>query len=211
MIEQRIIALDMEAFTNRMRRFELEEKVITLLNQLWDENCLKSSPRRTVQVNWEENGIEVTASDLRAPTFYFMNETKFWQRVRQPLKSMGTMVQGYNLQSEICHGTDQRTFKRVYYNLTVWRFKPILSASLRFHSHLSGGLRLRSYRAVAGNHKLSSRFSVFVCFCGGYSNRVKKLRRLNGNFILQRITFQTKSVRASLCVPGNVGRGGEVI
>ena len=41
--------------------------------------------------------------------------------------------------------------KRVYYSLAVWRFKPILSAGLRFHSYLSGGLRLRDYRAVAGN------------------------------------------------------------
>ena len=31
---------------------------------------------------------------------------------------------------------------------------------MRFHSHLSGGLRLRNYRAIAGNHKFSSRFSV---------------------------------------------------
>ena len=51
----------------------------------------------------------------------------------------------------------------VYYSLAVWRFKPILSAGLRFHSHLSGGLRLRNYRAVAGNHKFSLRFlRVFV-------------------------------------------------
>ena len=63
---------------------------------------------------------------------------------------------------------------RVYYSLAVWRFKPILSAGLRFHSHLSGGLRLKNYRSVAGNHKFSSRFSVFSCFCGDYSNRVKK-------------------------------------
>jgi len=39
-----------------------------------------------------------------------------------------------------------------------------LSAGLRFHSHLSGGLRLRNYRAVAGNHKFSSRFSVLRVF-----------------------------------------------
>ena len=65
---------------------------------------------------------------------------------------------------------------RVYYSVAVWRFKPIL----RFHSHLSGGLRSRNYRAVAGNHKFSSRFSVFACFYGGYSNRVKRLRRLSG-------------------------------
>ena len=76
------------------------------------------------------------------------------------------------------------TLKRVYYSLAVWRFKPILSAGLRFHSYLSGGLRLRDYRAVAGNQKFSSRFSVFACSCGGYSNRVKRLRRLSGNFVL---------------------------
>ena len=54
--------------------------------------------------------------------------------------------------------------KRVCYSLAVWRFKPILSAGLRFHSHLSDGLRLRNYRTVAGNLKFSSRFSVFACF-----------------------------------------------
>ena len=77
---------------------------------------------------------------------------------------------------------------------TRWRFKPILSASLRFHSHLSGGLRLRSYRAVAGNHKFSSRFSVFACFCGGYSNRVKRLRRLSSNFILPKASLFNKGL-----------------
>ena len=82
--------------------------------------------------------------------------------------------------------------KGVYYSLAVWRFKPILSAGLRFHSHLSGGLRLRNYRAVGGNHKFSSRFSVFACFCGGYSNRVKGLRRLSGNFVLLNLLTLTK-------------------
>ena len=38
-----------------------------------------------------------------------------------------------------------------------------MSAGLRFHSHLSGGLRLRNNHAVAGNHQFSSRFSVFAC------------------------------------------------
>ena len=33
-----IIALDMEALTNHMTHLELEDNVITLLNQLWDEN-----------------------------------------------------------------------------------------------------------------------------------------------------------------------------
>ena len=82
----------------------------------------------------------------------------------------------------------------VYYSLAVWRFKPILSAGLRFHSHLSGILRLRNYRVIAGNHKFSSRFSVFACFCGRYSNRVKRLRRLSGNFILLKASLFNKGL-----------------
>ena len=78
--------------------------------------------------------------------------------------------------------------------MAVWRFKPILSAGLRFHSHLSGGLRLRNHRSVAGNHKFSSRFSVFACFCGGYSNGVKRLRRLSGNIILFKTSLFNKGL-----------------
>ena len=100
---------------------------------------------------------------------------------------------------------------RVYYSLAVWRFKPIFSAGLRFHSHSSSGLPLRNYRAVAGNHKFSSRFSVFACFCDGYSNRVKRLRRLSGNFILLKASLFSKRLPFSVCVSGHVGRGGEVI
>ena len=105
--------------------------------------------------------------------------------------------------------------RRVYYSLAVWRFKPILSAGLRFHSHSFGGLRLRNYRAVAGNHKFSSRFSGFACFCGGYLNRVKRLRRLSGNFILLKtslfnkgLRFRVRLVRATLCFPSHVGGVG---
>ena len=83
---------------------------------------------------------------------------------------------------------------RVYYGLAVWRFKPILSAGLRFHSHLSDGLWLRNYRAVAGNHKFSSRCSVVTSFCGGYSNRVKRHRRLSGNFILFKASLFNKGL-----------------
>ena len=62
-----------------------------------------------------------------------------------------------------------------------------------------GGLRLRNYRAVAGNHKFSSRFSVFACFCGGYSNRVKRLRRLSGNFILLKASLFNKGLPFRAC------------
>ena len=73
--------------------------------------------------------------------------------------------------------------------IIVWRFGGLSQFWVPVHSHLSAGLRLRNYRAVAGNHKFSSRFSVFTCFCGGYSNRVKWLRRLSGNFILLKVSL----------------------
>ena len=90
-------------------------------------------------------------------------------------------------------------------SLGVWRFKPLLSAGLRFHSYLSGGLRLRDYLAVAGNQKFRSRFSVFACSCGGYSNRVKRLGRLSGNFVLlkaslfnERLLFKARPSQSGL-------------
>ena len=75
---------------------------------------------------------------------------------------MMTDMCGLQYSPKIMH--TQELLLGVYYSLAVWRFKPILSAGLWFHSHLSGGLRLRNYRAVAGNHKFSSQFSVSTCF-----------------------------------------------
>jgi len=63
------------------------------------------------------------------------------------------------------------TVSRVYYIQAFWRLKPILGSGLRVHSHLSSGLQFRNCRAVAGNHKFSSRFSDFACFCDDHSNR----------------------------------------
>ena len=76
----------MEALTTRMKRLELEDRIIILLNQLWDAICLKSSARHTVEVSWEPNGMEATVGELRVPTFYFLNERKFSQKIQQLLK-----------------------------------------------------------------------------------------------------------------------------
>ena len=48
-----------------------------------------------------------------------------------------------------------------------------LNAVLWKSSLLSGGLRLRKYRAVAGNHKLSSRFTFCACFCGRHEIQIE--------------------------------------
>ena len=47
MIEQQMFALDMEALTNRLKRLEIQDKVITLLNDLWDQIYITTTERRT--------------------------------------------------------------------------------------------------------------------------------------------------------------------
>ena len=37
MIEQQIFALEMDALTNRLQRLQLDKKIVTLLNELWDK------------------------------------------------------------------------------------------------------------------------------------------------------------------------------
>ena len=63
----------MEELTNRMKRLELEDRIIILLNHLWDAICPWSSARHTVVVSWEQNSMEVTVAELRVSNFYFMN------------------------------------------------------------------------------------------------------------------------------------------
>ena len=59
-------------------------------------------------------------------------------------------------------------------------FKPILSAGLLVHSHLSGGLQLRNYLAVAGNHKFG--FCVFLWRV--FKQRAIKTCTLNYGFVI---------------------------
>ena len=41
-IKQQLFALDMEVLTSQMRRLQLQDRVVTLLNELWD-NVMKAS------------------------------------------------------------------------------------------------------------------------------------------------------------------------
>ena len=83
------------------------------------------------------------------------------------------------------------------YTLAVWRFKPILIACLRVYSHLPGGLRLKNYCPAAGNHKFSSRFSVFAYVCVIHSNKVKRLKTEPSKLVLLSFLANTSS---NLCV-----------
>ena len=54
---------------------------------MWDEVCHRSTARRIVEVNLEQEGMEVTVGELEVPTFYFYNEKKFWSQLQCILKT----------------------------------------------------------------------------------------------------------------------------
>ena len=56
-IEQQLFALAMEALTSQMKRLQLQNRVVTLLNELWDNVCHETMPRKTVESTWDENGM----------------------------------------------------------------------------------------------------------------------------------------------------------
>lgn len=68
----------------------------------------------------------------------------------------------------------------------------ILNVGLRIHhSHLSGGLWLRNFRTIAGNHKFSAQFSVFA-YVAVIQTELKKLRSSSGNFSCLKLPPVTK-------------------
>ena len=82
---KQLFALAMEALTSKIKRFQLQDRVETL-NELWDNVCHESIPRKTVESTWEENGMEFTTGELKVPIFYFHNEKKFWRQLKWVLK-----------------------------------------------------------------------------------------------------------------------------
>ena len=86
MVEQQIFALDMESLANRMTSLQLD-RIINLLNELWDEMCADNTERCTVEINCDEDGMEFTVGELQVPSFYFMKEDKFWCQLKYMLKS----------------------------------------------------------------------------------------------------------------------------
>ena len=47
---------------------------------------MKACPGKTVESTWEENGMEFTIRELKVPTFYFLDEKKFWRQLNKVLK-----------------------------------------------------------------------------------------------------------------------------
>ena len=77
MIQQQSFALEMEVLSERMQRLEMEDKMVTLLNELWDKMCMSTTAHRTVGITCEEDGMEFVVGKLLVPRFYFMNKKKF--------------------------------------------------------------------------------------------------------------------------------------
>ena len=83
--KQLIFALEMDVLTNRLQRLQLDNKIVTLLHELWDK--MKIGGRRKVEVTTNEDGMEVIIGELMVPTFHFTNEKKFWRQLRCIIKS----------------------------------------------------------------------------------------------------------------------------
>ena len=66
--------------------------------------CINTE-RRTVEINWDENGIEFNLGELRVLSLYFMKGDKFWSQLQFILR---LMAQGDHV-STICEWLDQRT------------------------------------------------------------------------------------------------------
>ena len=85
MMKQQIFALEMDALTNRLQGLQLDNKIVTLLHELWDK--MKIGGRRKVEVTTNKDGMEVIIGELMVPIFYFTNEEKFWRQLRSIIKS----------------------------------------------------------------------------------------------------------------------------
>ena len=69
-------SLDMEALFLQMKCLQLEDKVVTLLNQLWDSVCTADIIRRGVEFISEFDGMEFTVGELKVPALYFLQREK---------------------------------------------------------------------------------------------------------------------------------------
>ena len=59
MIEQQIFALEMDALTNGLQRLQFDNKIVTLLHELWDK--MNKGGSHKVEITSEEDGMEVTS------------------------------------------------------------------------------------------------------------------------------------------------------
>ena len=74
----------MDALTSLLQRLQLDNKIVTLLHEIWDK--MKIGGRRIVEVTTNEDGMEVIIGEPMVPTFYFTNEKKFWCQLRCIMK-----------------------------------------------------------------------------------------------------------------------------
>ena len=84
MIKQQIFALEMDVLTSRLQRLQLDDKIVTLLHELWDK--MKIGGRRKVEIT-NDDGMKVTIGELIVRTFYFTNDKKFRRQIRWNIKS----------------------------------------------------------------------------------------------------------------------------
>ena len=63
LIQEQSFALQMEALSKRMQRLNMEDKVVSLLNELWDKMFVNSTARRPVEFTCEDHGMEFSVGE----------------------------------------------------------------------------------------------------------------------------------------------------
>ena len=69
LIQEQSFALEMEALSKRMQCLNIEDKVVTLLNELWDKMCVNTTARRPVEITCEDHGMEFSVGELMVPSY----------------------------------------------------------------------------------------------------------------------------------------------
>ena len=115
MIEQQIFALEMDALTNHLQQLELDNKIVTLLHELWDK--INKGGSHEVDITSDEDGMEVIIGELMVPKFYFTNEKKFSCQLSCILKSV--LKNEHWLRTKI-HQLFVSKWKSDYFSDTRW-------------------------------------------------------------------------------------------
>ena len=76
LLRHQVYKLDMEALCYRLH---LEDRVIVVVNELWDTACTKLPPR-LVGISWGKDGMKVVLDEIMVPIFCFANKAKFWRQ-----------------------------------------------------------------------------------------------------------------------------------
>ena len=99
MIKRELFALEMESLTSQMKRLQIEERVVTLLNDFWDQVCGKTVPRGRIEFTCEHDGMEFSSWRIESAAFLFPRRKEVLVSIELPLEVKDTsriLVESYH-------------------------------------------------------------------------------------------------------------------